>query len=160
MYILSLLSQIQKTINRFGRLKNGCVFALLLLLFNNSGLAQLAALKDIEIKSVSNSVETFIAVQCDKFDSSFSSQEMKERAVTDSATLESLRLVLGKIQYRKGESGIDVRAKFYFHFVDETKGPIVICMDKFDIVEVDGQSIKTNKKLIRLLRKLRYEGGT
>ena len=138
------------------KVKAKFLFIFLVVLLSNRAFCQMASFKDIEIKSVSASTTSIVSVSCDHFDSTFSSEAFKIKYITDSATLESFRKILQRLKFRRREPEIDVRSKFYFHFVDKSATPLVVCASKFFDIVVNGKEIKKNKKGISEQKQLVY----
>jgi len=106
----------------------------------------------IIISSVTGNILTTFRISCEKFDTTFYKIK-KEKVLTDSALMKKFEKSLNTIRFLKGDNKIDVRIKLYIYY-STNKAPVIICLDNFHHMLVNGQKIARNEKLLALITKV------
>ncbi|MBA4167906.1 MAG: hypothetical protein H0X41_10255 [Chitinophagaceae bacterium] len=111
--------------------------------------AQDRCLDRIEVKAVSFQLETFYSVSCSTFEKSFKT-ETKARIISNQDTVLAFCKAIKTTKKANKKFDVDVRAKLCLHYVNAPYR--TLCLDKFDNIILDGDLIKKNKKLIKLVK--------
>jgi hypothetical protein len=104
----------------------------------------------IIINYVYPNIETFIAVNCEDFESSFQHIEYKSLIINDTAKLMKLENEYKRIKYYRKSNEIDVRYKLSIYFKSIEGMPLIICMDRFKNAIMGGRRIRNCKFKILL----------
>lgn len=126
----------------------------ILLMLSNCGISQPnAKVSKIEYISVGWRIMTPARIDCNYFDTAFTSKAYVYSTISDSVRNTKFGYILDKIQFSDDEYGIDVRGKIYVRFFD-SKDSTVICIGQNNLLKVNGSSILNNEEILSEIKEL------